>query len=162
MVKALRGEKAAMFWTIVRIYLGIQWIEAGWHKITGGFDSSGFLKGAIAKASGDQPSVQGWYASFLEGFALPSSGLFNFLIPWGEFFVGLGLILGTFTTIALIAGAFMNLNFMMAGTTSINPVLYTLAVILLFVGPAAYRWGVDYFLLPRLFGNKSETGSFSS
>lgn len=150
MLAILRNDKFAIFWAIVRVYVGLQWVQAGWHKITGGFDASGFMKGAIGKASGAHPAVQGWYASFLEGFALPSAGLFNFLVSWGEFLVGLGLILGMFTTVALFAGAFMNLNFMLAGTTSTNPILYTLAIILLVMGPAAYRWGVDYYLLPKL------------
>ena len=30
------------------------------------------------------PSVQGWYAGFLENLALPNAGLFNVLVPWGE------------------------------------------------------------------------------
>lgn len=150
MLSTLRNDKFAILWTIVRIYLGWQWIQSGWHKVTGGFDATGFLKGAIGKASGDHPAVQGWYAAFLEDFALPNVGLFNVLIPWGEFLVGLGLILGMFTTVALLGGAFMNLNFMLAGTTSTNPILYTIAIILLVMGPAAYRYGVDYYLLPWL------------
>lgn len=150
MLSTLRNDKFAILWTIVRVYLGWQWIQSGWNKITGGFDATGFLKGAIGKASGDHPAVQGWYAAFLEGFALPNVGLFNILIPWGEFLVGLGLILGMFTTVALLGGAFMNLNFMLAGTTSTNPILYTIAIILLVMGPAAYRYGVDYYLLPWL------------
>ena len=40
----------------------------------------------------------------------------------------------------------MNLNFMLAGTTSTNPILYTVAILLLVAGPNAYRYGVDYFL----------------
>lgn len=155
MLEKLRGDKAAIFWALLRIYLGWQWMTAGWGKITGGFDASGFLKGAIGKATGDHPAVSSWYASFLEGFALPNVGLFNFLIPWGEFLVGLGLILGMFTTIALLGGALMNLNFMLAGTTSSNPTMYTIAIILLVIGPAAYRWGVDYYLLPKLRKAKS-------
>lgn len=149
MLHFLRSNKLSPLWTLVRLYLGVQWIQAGWHKI-GGFDASGFIKGAIGKAAGDHPSVQGWYAAFLDTFALPNIGLFNFLIPWGEFLVGLGLILGTFTTAALYAGAFMNLNFMLAGTTSTNPILYTLAIILLVMGPSTYRYGIDYYLLPKM------------
>jgi len=149
MLHLLRSNKLSPLWTLVRLYLGVQWIQAGWHKI-GGFDASGFIKGAIGKAAGDHPSVQGWYAAFLDKFALPNIGLFNFLIPWGEFLVGLGLILGTFTTAALYAGAFMNLNFMLAGTTSTNPILYTLAIILLVMGPSTYRYGIDYYLLPKM------------
>lgn len=150
MLSTLRNDKFAILWTIVRLYLGWQWIQSGWGKITGGFDATGFLKGAIAKAEGERPAVQGWYASFLDTFALPNVGLFNILIPWGEFLVGLGLILGMFTTIALFGGAFMNLNFMLAGTVSTNPIMYTMAIVLLVMGSATYRYGVDYYFLPWL------------
>src|SRR5690606_11321058 len=135
---------------------GIQWIEAGFHKITGGFDAGGFLQGALAKAGGDHPAVQGWYAAFLEGFAAPNVELINILIPWGEFFVGLGLILGAATIPALIAGAFMNLNFLLAGTVSTNPVLFTAAIILLFAGAATYYYGVDRFAIPYLAKRMNE------
>ncbi len=148
MLEKLRSNQAAVLWTLVRLYLGLQWIQAGWHKI-GGFDASGFIKGAIGKATGDHPSVQGWYATFLENVALPNIGIFNFLVAWGELFIGIGLILGMFTTAALYAGAFMNLNFMLAGTTSTNPILYTLAIILLVMSTATYRYGIDYYLLSK-------------
>ncbi|MFS0821188.1 DoxX family membrane protein [Bacillus sp. 1P02SD] len=147
----LKGPKMAVIWTVLRVWLGIQWIEAGFHKITaGGFDAGGFIQGAIANAGGDHPAVQGWYAAFLEGFAVPNIELFNVLIPWGEFLVGLGLIVGFATIPALLAGAFMNLNFLLAGTTSTNPTLYTVAIILLFAGAATYYYGVDRFAVPYL------------
>lgn len=63
---------------------GREWLTAGWHKVMDGFDATGFIKGAIAKAGGEHPAVQGWYAAFLEGFALPNVELFNFLVAWGE------------------------------------------------------------------------------
>ncbi|MBU8880588.1 DoxX family protein [Bacillus sp. FJAT-29790] len=138
---------AAIAWTILRIWLGLQWIEAGMHKVNSGFDASGFMQGAIAKAAGDHPAVQGWYAAFLEGVALPNAGLFSTLVAWGEVLVGLGLIFGIATIPALIAAAFMNLNFLLAGTTSTNPILYTVAIILLFAGNGAYYWGIDRFAI---------------
>ncbi|OEH91382.1 DoxX family protein [Bacillus solimangrovi] len=147
-MKWIKSDKIAVIWTILRVWLGVQWIEAGWSKVTGGFDAGGFLKGAIAKASGDHPAVQGWYAGFLENFALPNVELFNVIIPWAEFLAGIGLILGALTLPALIGAAFMNLNFMLAGTTSTNPVLYTVAFILILVGPTAYYYGLDRFLIP--------------
>src|SRR5574342_88358 len=120
-----KTPQAAVVWTVLRVWLGLQWIEAGYHKLTGGFDAGGFLKGALANATGDHPAVQAWYADFLQQFAIPNVQIFNVLIPWGELLVGLGLVVGLATLPALIAGAFMNLNFMLAGTTSTNPILYT-------------------------------------
>lgn len=147
-MKWLKGEKMAVLWTILRVWLGIQWVEAGWGKVTGGFEATGFLQGAIAKAGGDHPAVQGWYAAFLENFALPNVELFNILIPWGELLAGVGLILGAATLPALVGVALMNLNFLLAGTVSTNPVLYTVAIMLMAAGPAAYYYGFDRFLIP--------------
>jgi thiosulfate dehydrogenase (quinone) large subunit len=152
MIKHIKGTKMALVWTILRIWLGFQWIEAGYNKIKSGFDASGFLQGAIANANSNQPTVHGWYASFLEGFALPNTEFFNILIPWGEFLVGLGLILGLATIPALIAGAFMNINFIMAGVglSGLDPKLFTVAMILLFIGKGRHYYGLDRFAAPYL------------
>ncbi|MEW9668417.1 DoxX family membrane protein [Ammoniphilus sp. 3BR4] len=157
MLEKLRSAYMVPVWTIVRVWLGIQWLTAGWHKAMDGFDATGFITGAIAKAAGEKPVVQGWYAAFLEGFALPNVELFNFLVAWGEVAVGLGLILGTFTTIALYAGIFMNLNFLLAGTISTNPILYTVGIILLAMGAATYSWGVDRYMIPWLKASFNKT-----
>lgn len=142
------NPKVAIIWTIARIWLGIQWIEGGWHKVVDGFDATGFIQGAIAKAAGENPAVQGWYAAFLENIALPNGDIFSVLVAYGEVLVGLGLIFGVATIPALIAGAFMNFNFLMAGTVSTNPILFTTAVILLFAGKGSYYWGVDRYAIP--------------
>ncbi|WP_066070026.1 DoxX family protein [Neobacillus soli] len=147
-----KTPQSAVVWTVLRVWLGLQWIEAGYHKLTGGFDAGGFLKGALANATGDHPAVQGWYADFLTQFAVPNVQIFNVLIPWGELLVGLGLIVGLATIPALIAGAFMNLNFMLAGTTSTNPILYTAAMVLLFAGAGAYLFGIDRYTVPFIKG----------
>lgn len=150
MKKFIKGPQMAIVWTILRIWLGVQWLTAGFGKVTGEFDASGFLQGALANAASEAPTVQSWYAAFLEGFALPNVGIINILIPWGELLVGVGLILGAATIPALIAAAFMNLNFLLAGTLSTNPVLYTVAIVLLFTGVASYYYGVDRFIAPYM------------
>ncbi|WML43056.1 DoxX family protein [Neobacillus sp. PS3-40] len=132
----------AVFLTILRIWLGVQWLEAGYGKLRGGFDAGGFLTGI-------QPS-QMWYADFLHRIAIPNTAVINVLVPWGELLVGLGLIVGLATIPALIAGAFMNLNFLLAGSASTDPILYTAAMILLFTGSGAYFFGLDRFAIPFL------------
>jgi thiosulfate dehydrogenase (quinone) large subunit len=93
--------------------------------------------------------IRQWQAGTPHSWStFPNAGLFSFLVTWGEILVGIGLILGAATIPALLAGAFMNLNFMLAGTTSTNPVLYTIAVILLFAGTGTYYYGVDRFAIP--------------
>ena len=145
-----KTPQVSAIWTVLRIWLGVQWLTAGWGKLTGGFEVNGFLQGAMAKAGGEAPIIQGWYAGFLENFAVPNAGLFNVLVPWGEFLIGLGLILGAATIPALIAAAFMNLNFLLAGTISTNPEYLALEVILLFIGVGSYYWGIDRFAVPAI------------
>ncbi|SHR54055.1 DoxX [Mycobacteroides abscessus subsp. abscessus] len=147
----LRENKiVASLLTVLRVYLGFAWMTAGWGKITGGgFDAAGFLKGAIANpVAGPDGVVYGWYVSFLEGVALPNIELFNFLVPWGEFLVGLGLILGCFTTAAAFFGILMNFAFVLAGTVSHNPTDILMGVILIVAGYNAGRFGLDYYVLP--------------
>ncbi|MBP2018263.1 thiosulfate dehydrogenase [quinone] large subunit [Symbiobacterium terraclitae] len=153
MTNFFQGPKSSWIWLVIRLYVGYQWMTAGWHKIIDGFDASGFLKGAIAKAvpasEGAKPVVQAWWANFLEGFALPNVGLFNFLVPWGEFLVGLALILGFATIFAATMGMVMNFAFILSGTISSNPNLLILEFVLVALGGAyAGYLGVDYYFRP--------------
>jgi thiosulfate dehydrogenase (quinone) large subunit len=133
---------------IIRLYLGYLWFKAVWGKVTGGFDATGFLQGAIEKATGEHPAVQSWWAAFLEGFALPNVELFNFLVAWGELLVGIALILGVFTTFAALMGAVMNFAFMFSGTTSTNPQMVLLTIFILVAGYNAGKWGLDRYVIP--------------
>ncbi|WP_058306602.1 DoxX family protein [Gracilibacillus massiliensis] len=133
---------------IIRIYLGYQWMTAGWGKITGGFDASGYLQGAIGKAGGEHPAVQGWWAAFLEGVALPGADIFTFLVMWGEFLVGIALIIGLFTNFAALMGIIMNFAFVFSGTVSTNAQMILLTVFLLVAGYNAGRFGVDRYVIP--------------
>jgi len=145
--------RLSVVWLLIRLYVGYQWLHAGWGKLTGGgFDASGFIQGAINKADPAvtaNPTVQAWWASFLKGVAMPNIELFNFLVPVGEFLVGLALIFGFATIFAACMGALMNFSFMMSGSLSSNPVLFALEFILVAAGGAyAGFLGVDYWFRP--------------
>src|SRR6476469_10182025 len=93
-----------------------------------------------------------WYRSFLQYMIdTNSAGWFSYVIVFGELAVGIGLILGAFVGIAAAGGLLMNLAFLLAGTTSTNPVLAVLGVLLILAWKNAGFIGVDRFLLP-LFG----------
>jgi thiosulfate dehydrogenase (quinone) large subunit len=149
--KILRENNiSAAILTIIRLYLGYAWFTAGWGKITGGFDASGYLKNAVANpVKGPEGNlVYGWYVNFLESFALPNIELFNFLVPWGEVLVGLGLMLGCLTTAAVFFGLVMNFSFFLAGTVSHNPTDIFLGFIILAAGYNAGRYGLDRWVVP--------------
>ncbi|UPM55068.1 DoxX family protein [Gottfriedia acidiceleris] len=153
-INFLRTNKvAAAILTIFRLYVGYEFIHAGWGKLSaGGFDASGFLGFAVKSATGEHPAVQSWWADFLTNFAIPHVDLFNFLVPIGEFAIGLGLILGCFTKTATFFALMMNFAFMFSGTTSINPQLVLLSTFIIVAGTNAGRFGLDYFITK--FGTK--------
>jgi thiosulfate dehydrogenase [quinone] large subunit len=138
--------------TVVRIYLGWAWMTAGWGKITGGFDASGFLQGAVANpvTGPDGAAVYSGWVTFLESFAIPNAGLFSTLVAWGELLVGLGLILGCLTTAAAFFGLVMNFSFMLSGTVSHNPTDIIMGVFIAAAGYNAGKYGLDRYVLPYL------------
>jgi thiosulfate dehydrogenase (quinone) large subunit len=151
LVNWLRGNKvAAGLLAIIRLYIGYSWLTAGWHKLTGGFDASGYLANAVANPvkGPDGNAVYSWYVSFLESFAIPNVDLFNTLVPLGEFLVGLGLILGCLTTVAMFFGIVMNFAFFLAGTVSHIPTDLFLGAIILFAGFNAGKFGLDRWVVP--------------
>jgi len=147
---------SAPLWFVVRMYVGSQWFLAGWEKITSpdwgtsGKALTGFAAGALAKTSGANPAVQGWYAWFLQHIIIPNAGLFSFLVTWGEFAVGVGLLLGILTGIAAGFGVLMNMNYLLAGTVSINPILGVLGLFLCISWRVCGWIGIDRWLLPAL------------
>ncbi|MEK7091554.1 MAG: DoxX family membrane protein [Patescibacteria group bacterium] len=149
---------SAWLWLIIRVYVGWAWLLAGWEKVinpvwsgsTAGGALSGFIQGALAKTTGAHPDVTSWYAAFLQNIVLPNANLWSHFIAYGELLVGLGLILGCLTGIAAFFGLFMNLNYLLAGTISSNPILLTLSVGLVLAWRVAGYWGVDRYLMPIL------------
>jgi thiosulfate dehydrogenase (quinone) large subunit len=158
----LRENKiSAAILTIIRLYLGYAWFTAGFGKITGGFDASGYLKNAVANPvkGPDGSMVYGWYVNFLESFALPNIDVFNFIVPWGETLIGLGLMLGCLTTAAMFFGLVMNFSFFLAGTVSHNPTDIFLGFIILTAGYNAGKFGLDYWVVPFIRkATKTNTG----
>ena len=63
---------------------------------------------------------------------------------------GLGLLFGGSIGFAAFFALLMNFSFLFAGSTSSNPMLILLEVVLLFGWRVAGWWGVDQFLLPRV------------
>jgi thiosulfate dehydrogenase [quinone] large subunit len=94
--------------------------------------------------------VQGWYASFLQNLVLNHASFWSYLVSWGETLVGIALILGIFTGIASFFAAFMNVNYLLAGTVSINPILLIIEIFLILAWKTAGWWGLDRWMLPAM------------
>ena len=151
------NTKMAWFWLVVRLYVGYQWLYAGYEKFESdawfgnGSALAGFWKGAVAvpAAPAKAAITFDWYRSFLQ-FLLDAgtAPVFAKVITLGEMAVGLGLIVGAFVGVAAFFGALMNMNFMLAGSASTNPVLFFLAIGLMLGWKIAGYYGLDRVLLP--------------
>jgi thiosulfate dehydrogenase [quinone] large subunit len=157
----------AWLWLVARMYLGYQWLESGLRKVSdpawmsGGTALKSFWERAIQVPAppARPPIAYDWYRDFLQ-FMLEREWYtwFAKLVVVGELAVGIALILGAFTAIAAGTGAFMNLNFMLAGTASTNPVLLTLSILIVLAWRVAGYWGLDGLLLKAL-GTPWEPGA---
>jgi len=155
-----QSTKASWLWLIVRIYVGYEFLEAGFHKFTDPAWMNGTGQGILgfwtrAVAIPDAPArpliTFDWYRGFLQYLIdTNSAGWFSYIIVFGELFVGIGLILGAFVGVAAAGGLMMNLAFLLAGTTSTNPVLAVLGVLLVLAWKNAGYIGLDRSLLPLL------------
>ena len=149
---------AAWLWLPLRIWLGYQWIEASLHKIgnpawvSTGEALKGFWSNAVLiPESGRPPISYDWYRSGIQWLLDTGSYTwFGKLIAYGEMVVGIALILGAFTGVAAFFGGLMNWNFMMAGSASINPMMFLVSVGVFVAWKVAGQIGVDRFLLPLI------------
>ncbi|OGO49443.1 MAG: hypothetical protein A2148_08165 [Chloroflexi bacterium RBG_16_68_14] len=161
--RVFSDTRMAPLWTVARVYLGYQWLLAGWHKLWGedrwvnvpgpdGLGLRGFWERAIAiPQEGRPPIVYDWYRDFVQYMVNHEwYTWFAWVIALGEVLAGIGLIVGAFTGLAALGGALMNFNFMLAGTASTNPVLFVIAILILFGWKVAGWIGVDRWLLPAL------------
>jgi len=153
------NTRAGLLWLPIRIFLGFSWLEAGLHKATGtgwldgsGAALKGFWSGIVVVPEQGRAAISfEWYRGFIQ-FLLDSHAYtwFAYLITFGEIAVGLGLIFGALTGFAAFFGALMNMSFLLAGSASTNPVMFTLAVGLILAWRVAGYYGVDRVLLPAL------------
>lgn len=89
--------------TLLRVYTGVFFLIYGWGKLR----NPEFESGMAGFVTSRLESSFGFFRPFLETVVLPNKGLFAFTVSWGEFLIGIALIVGLATRWASIAGAVM-------------------------------------------------------
>lgn len=157
-------SRAGWLWLALRVWLGITWIQSSLGKLTNpkwvetGEALQGYWLNAVKIPETGRPPISfDWYRSFIQ-FLLDTQSYtwFAKLVAYGEVLIGIALILGAFTGIAAFFGAFMNWNFIMAGSASTNGLLIVAAILLVLAWKVAGFIGADYFLL-RWLGTPWQT-----
>lgn len=161
---------ATIAWLIVRLYLGYEWLVAGWGKVTdaawmnGGAAVEGFAAGAIERGTqGDHPAIAyGWYVNFLEWLRDAGHVWMAPLIAVGEVAIGVALIAGAFVGIAAFLGVVLNFSFIFAGSAGVNPLFLVIGLLLMLAWRNAGWHGADRWLLARVgtpFSRRTRTRS---
>jgi len=158
--KLLNHPLAAWLWLPIRVWLGWQWLHAGLEKFNNpawmqtGAALKGFWTSAVnIPATGTPPIHYAWYRALLQMMLNANAYTwFAKLVSVGEVVVGVALILGIFTGFAAFMGGFMNWNYMMAGSASVNPMFFALSVLLIMAWKVSGYIGVDHFLVPWIGG----------
>jgi thiosulfate dehydrogenase [quinone] large subunit len=155
----------AILWMPLRFFVGREWLAAGEHKlrdsawmdggtalVTGNPEQPGYWERVVAIPEQGRPMITyDWFRDFIQYMIDHDwASWFAKLIAIGEFLVGLGLVVGALVGIAAFFGTLMNFNFLLAGSSSTNPVLFGLGVFLVLAWKVAGFWGLDRWLLPVL------------
>jgi thiosulfate dehydrogenase [quinone] large subunit len=154
-----KDTRAAALWLPLRLFIGWEWLDAGWHKFQDpkwmdtGESILGYWQRAVTvpEPPARAAITYDWWRDFLQMLINTESHVwFGKLITIGEILVGLGLIAGALVGIAAFSGMLMNLSFLLSGSTSTNPLMLTIAFLLVLAWKTAGWIGVDRILLPAL------------
>jgi len=156
--RLLSDPRAGWLWLLPRLWLGYQWLQSGLEKFSNpkwvqtGEALKGFWLSAVKIPEGGRaPIAFDWYRSFIQVLLNAQTYTwFAKLVVAGEILIGVALILGAFTGIAAFLGGFMNWNFMMAGSASVNPMFFVISVGLILAWKVSGYIGADYVLLSRI------------
>jgi thiosulfate dehydrogenase [quinone] large subunit len=147
------GPWAAYWMVFVRLIAGWWFLHAGLDKIMENgvmYDAGWWLSGAEGTAVGP---ITSW-------FAANAPWLVNFMIPWGQLAIGLGLIFGVLTRLAAANGAILMTFFWLGNAEwahgmaggELNGLLVFMTVVVLGGGSI---WGIDAYLRETEFAKNN-------
>lgn len=153
----------ATLWLVARLWLAYQFLDAGSAKLFGdsqaafvgakaGAGVKGFLLGATSAkmTSGSHAAVLPLFQWFAQNLFIPAATPLGYLVAFGEFLVGLAMLVGIFTRFAAFWAVVLNLMFLLAGSAGLNPYMLTIDMAILLSGTTAGLIGLDYFVMPLL------------
>ena len=140
-IRELRHSGVFMF--PLRLFIGIGWLRAFAEKVisAGWFDGQAVGSFLDSKTAGEGVAFP-VYGQLIESVLRPGSRWIGWLVMALQLIVGLAVLTGTYTNLALLIGSAMNVNFILAG--QINPsAFYIVIQTVLFVTGAGAILGTD-------------------
>jgi thiosulfate dehydrogenase (quinone) large subunit len=139
---------------IIRVGFGLYFLSQALDKTINGWFSSGEPLARILQPA--LPRAEVVYRPFLEGTVLPNVGLFAQLVTFGEWVVGLSLVLGLLTRGGALLGMWLNANYMLMkglmNNAGSSDRLFFLTELMFLLAAAGLVWGLDGSLRDALQG----------
>jgi uncharacterized membrane protein YphA (DoxX/SURF4 family) len=142
-------HKPASYLFPLRVFMGVGWLRSALEK----FADPTWLRGeAVGDFLSTQTSSQAVavpiYDWLIGSILQPASPVVGWLVMLLQVGIGLAILFGTYTNLALVIGVALNVNFMLAG--EINPsAFYIVIQTVLFVTGAGAVLGFDQLLAKR-------------
>lgn len=136
-------RRVALLLLPLRVFMGVAWLRAGLSKLLepswlDGSALTGFLHGQVA--DGAAPFTQ--YTDVVGDAAARMAAPMGLAVAFGEIAIGLGLLTGTLTSLALVMAIVLNVNFVLAGAASPSQYYIVIQLVLL-VGRAGSDFSLD-------------------
>ena len=146
----VQGILARAALTLLRVYLGGVFLIAAIPKLRKDFTPG--LTGFVEQKALEHSHL--FYREFLQEVVLRNAQLFATLVTWGEFLVGVTLILGLMTRLSATVALLLTLNYMLAKgawpwTPSSNDASFAAISVALLIGAAGRTFGLDSILAKR-------------
>jgi thiosulfate dehydrogenase (quinone) large subunit len=142
----LKGSKVmAAAWTAMRVWLGIMWIQTGSAKLWGA-ESTTFLhdNGAgVAEFAAHGVPAYSWWGSFLHDFVVPNASWIAVVVAVSELAIGVALVAGLFTRVAVLGSLALLFTYVMSGTASVSAFYALLAIVILVMWRTSGWIGLD-------------------
>lgn len=142
----------APLWLLARLYVGGNWLAAGWDKLVdpawvGARAGAGivqlFAPAVERTATGDAGGAAG-YAGALAQAIVPHAALAGQVLLVAEILLGVATIVGLFTGVAAFLGSAIHTPYVLLG----NPLVVVLALLLVLAWRVAGYYGLDRWVLP--------------
>ena len=141
--RRLAQRRVALLLLPLRIWIGLAWLRSGAAKVLqpewwDGSALTGLVDGQVQAGTAPFSLYPDLVASLVERAATP----LGIALACGEIAIGLGLLTGTLTNLALLMAIALNVNFILAGVPTPSQYYVVIEVVLL-AGGAGAAYSVD-------------------
>jgi uncharacterized membrane protein YphA (DoxX/SURF4 family) len=134
---------------ILRIFIGAYFIHTSLDKFTA--SHLGEFSRQVSRWAHDTPYE--WYKGFLNQYIAPHSKFFAYLTACGEFYIGVTLLIGFISGLAVILGVLLHANYFLGSSFSDqlwNHGLMIVCLLVILFTSAGRIFGLDKYLSKKI------------